>query len=221
MTHDVLIPISALEHWSYCPRQCGLIHLESVWDENVFTVRGSQAHERADQPMTRTERGVRVERALPVWSDELGLVGKCDVVEFHPPRPQRGRGGQGGEGAAIVPVEYKSGGPAQAKHAAVQLCAQALCLEEMFEIKVQEGALYFRKTQERRTVAIEDGLRRETLEAISAVRQMLAVQVLPPAVNDRRCPQCSLIDACLPSAVAGAAFAVKEPFKPRPEVELP
>ncbi len=220
MTHDVLVPISALEHWSYCPRQCGLIHLESVWDENVFTVRGSQAHERADQPMTRTERGVRVERALPVWSEELGLVGKCDVVEVtnptpNPLPPERGRG------LRIVPVEYKSGGPAHARHAAVQLCAQALCLEEMFGVPVPEGSLFFAKTKERVPVEINAALRELTLRAVQDVRAMLLATALPPPANDKRCPRCSLIDACMPGCVARAAAFTPDPFAPRAERELP
>ncbi|QYK56550.1 MAG: CRISPR-associated protein Cas4 [Fimbriimonadaceae bacterium] len=220
MTHDVLVPISALEHWSYCPRQCGLIHLESVWDENVFTVRGAHAHERADEPVGRVEKGVKVERALPIWSDELGLVGKADVVEFREPStnplPK-----EVGRGSRIVPVEYKSGGPRHERHAAIQLCAQALCLEEMFETRIEEGALYFGKTKERKTVAFDDQLRKGTLEAIGAVRRMLAGQSLPPALNDRRCPRCSLIDACLPRAVATAGALDQTPFVLRNEVELP
>lgn len=209
MTYDILVPVSALEHWSYCPRQCGLIHLESVWDENVFTIRGSQAHERADEPTSRTEKRIRVERALPIWSDEHGLIGKADVVEFHrdPPR--------------IVPVEYKVGGPRHEQHAAIQLCAQALCLEEMFETKVPEGALFFGRTRERKLIALDDALRSDTVAEIEAVRQMLASGVLPPAANNRRCPRCSLIDACLPRAVAMAPHSATCPFTPRAEIELP
>lgn len=211
----MLVSISALEHWSYCPRQCGLIHLESVWDENVFTLRGAHAHERADSPITRTEKGVRVERALPVWSDGLGLVGKCDVVEF-----QRSSSGIGGE-AEIVPVEYKSGGSAHAKHAAVQLCAQALCLEEMFGVAVPRGALFFAKTKERTTVEIDTALRESTIRAVHEVRDMLLGTILPPPVNDKRCPRCSLIDACLPGCVARASAFTLNPVNPRAETELP
>jgi CRISPR-associated exonuclease Cas4 len=90
------IMLSALQHWSYCPRQCALIHVEQAFDENVFTMRGNAAHERVDDPGFETFEGVRAERALPVWSDRLGLIGKCDVVEFHPD-------------GHIYPVEYKHG----------------------------------------------------------------------------------------------------------------
>lgn len=221
MTFDVIVPISALEHWSYCPRQCGLIHLESVWDENVFTVRGSQTHERVDSPVKRMERGVRVERALPVWSDRLGLVGKCDVVEFHPTLPDAGRWGGRSMGGRIVPVEYKSGGPNHARHAAVQLCAQALCLEEMFETEIVEGALFFAKSKARVQVEINQVLRDSTLQAITDVRMMFERSALPPPVNDRRCPRCSLIDACMPRCVARAASWIDDPFTARVEKALP
>ena len=112
------VPISALEHYSYCPRQCALIHAEQVYDENVFTLRGNRMHERADEHSTRIENGVRMERALPLWSDNLGLVGKADIVEFE------------GDGT-VRPVEYKPGARPVTIHDDIQVCAQALCLEEM------------------------------------------------------------------------------------------
>src|ERR671921_686889 len=123
LEEDIVL-ISALEHYSYCPRQCALIHVERVFDENVFTLRGRRAHERADAPNTTGENGVRIERALPLWSDELGLNGRADVVEF----PADG---------GIVPVEYKHGPRRERKHDDLQLCAQALCLEEMLGARVE------------------------------------------------------------------------------------
>lgn len=208
MMQPLLVPMSALEHWSYCPRQCGLIHLESVWDENLFTLVGTTAHERADEPTSRHERRLRIERALPVWSDQHGLIGKCDVVEFSPD-------------GKICPVEYKSGGPAHRRHAEVQLCAQALCLEEMMGATINEGALFFAKTRERTPVPLDETLRRRTVDTIAAIRSMLAGTFLPPAVNDRRCPQCSLIDACLPTAVSPRPAHLIHLFRPQPETELP
>jgi CRISPR-associated exonuclease Cas4 len=195
--------ISAIEHYSYCPRQCGLIHLERVFDENVFTLRGRRAHERAHETSSRTEDGVRVERGLPVWSDRLGLYGVADVVEFHPD-------------GSVYPVEYKLGRRRGNRHDALQLCAQALCLEEMLGVTVPRGAVYSHESRRRLAVTLDAALRAETEAAVAAIRAMLHGGALPPAVNDRRCPRCSLIDACLPATVlAGQSFAVRRLFQAR------
>ena len=195
MEDDWPVLISALEHYSYCPRQCALIHVERIFDENVFTLRGRHAHERADEAHTTLENGVRMERALPLWSNRLGLQGRGDVVEFHPD----------GE---VVPVEYKNGPRRERRHDDIQLCAQALCLEEMLGISVKTGAVYSLQTRRRREVVIEDALREETEAMIAQVR---AVQQswgpLPPALNDKRCPQCSLLDACVPATVVAGRHA--------------
>ena len=195
MDDDWPVLISALEHFSYCPRQCALIHVERIFDENVFTLRGRYAHERADDPHTTLENGVRMERALPLWSDRLGLQGRGDVVEFHP-------------GGRIIPVEYKNGPRRERRHDDVQLCAQALCLEEMLGASVHTGAVYSLQTRRRRDVPFTDTLRDETEEIIAQVR---AVQQsrgpLPPALNDARCPRCSLLDACVPATVVAARHA--------------
>lgn len=195
MEDDWPVLISALEHYSYCPRQCALIHAERIFDENVFTLRGRHAHERADEAHTTLENGVRMERALPLWSNRLGLQGRGDVVEFHPD----------GE---VVPVEYKNGPRRERRHDDIQLCAQALCLEEMLGISVKTGAVYSLQTRRRREVVIEDALREETEAMIAQVR---AVQQswgpLPPALNDKRCPQCSLLDACVPATVVAGRHA--------------
>ncbi|MFN3651620.1 MAG: CRISPR-associated protein Cas4 [Armatimonadota bacterium] len=189
---DDLVMISALEHYSYCPRQCGLIHVEQVFDENVFTLRGRRAHERAHEAVSRMEDGVRVERGLPLWSDRLGLVGVADVVELRPD-------------GTVYPVEYKHGARRQTRHDALQLCAQALCLEEMLRVPVPLGAIFSHGSRRRRELALTPELRAETEQAVRDVRAMLRRGALPPAVNDARCPSCSLIDACLPEALAAAA----------------
>jgi CRISPR-associated exonuclease Cas4 len=187
------IMISALEHWSYCPRQCGLIHLENIWDENTFTLRGRQGHERADDPnQSETDDGIRIERALPLFSDTLGLVGRADAVEFHAPNK-------------IVPVEYKLGTRRLTQHHDIQLCAQALCLEEMFQTPVQNGAIYSLTQRRRRDVTFTQELRQATRDAIEAVHHLLQeAKTLPPAFNDARCRHCSLLDACLPASVVAA-----------------
>lgn len=186
---DAWVPISALEHYSYCPRQCALIHREQTFDENLFTLRGRAVHERVDEGAGGTpEAGVRVERSVPLWSARLGLVGRADVVEF------RGR--------APYPVEYKSGRPVRVRHAALQLCAQALCLEEMLGVQIPAGALYFAAARRRRDVAFTPELRAAVASAVQAVREILAAERLPPPVADARCPPCSLIDACYPFVLA-------------------
>jgi CRISPR-associated exonuclease Cas4 len=186
-----LIPVSALQHWSYCPRQCALIHLDQVWDENLYTLRGRHAHQKVDVPDGELRDGVRVERALPIWSDRLGLIGKADVVEYH--------------GDAPYPVEYKHGSRRHHEHDDLQLCAQALCLEEMAGRPVPRGAIYHHGSRRRREVAFDAGLRARTEDAIRQVRAMLRSRQLPPPVNDARCDNCSLRDSCMPGVVADAA----------------
>lgn len=182
-----LIMLSALEHYSYCPRQCALIHMEQSFDENVFTLRGRAVHEQVDQPEWTVEKGVRVERALPLWSNRLGLVGKADVVEFH--------------GNIPYPVEYKHGPHRQKEHDDLQLCAQAMCLEEMTGQTVPKGAIFHHSSRRRREVEFTPVLRQKVEQYVTEIRAMLTNRVLPPAVNDARCKHCSLQKACLPSLV--------------------
>ena len=188
---SVSVPISAIEHWSYCPRQCALIHIEQTYEENLYTLVGKLSHERVDLPATRAERGVTVVRGMDVWSDSLRVHGRADVVEFGP-------------SGVPFPIEYKSG-RTPSRHARLQLVAQALCLEEMFQVPVPDGAIYTVATRRRHAVSIDDQLRQTTLAAIRAVRVMLTADVLPAAVADERCPKCSLVHACLPSVLASPA----------------
>ena len=190
---DILEPILILEHYSYCPRQCGLIHLEQVFDENVHTLRGQAEHARVDQPGVQTAKGLRVERALPLWHDELGLVGKSDVVEFLP-------------GGVPYPVEYKHGSRHKAADIAacddIQLAAQAMCLEAMMGKVVHEGAIFYATSKRRRVVPITPELRLGVAQTAQAIRQMFATARLPPPlVADqaaKRCKACSLLERCQP-----------------------
>lgn len=184
-----IVPISALEHYAYCPRQCALIHLEQTFEENVYTLRGYALHERVDEMHTELEDGVRYEYALPLWSVRLGLIGRADVVEFLP------------DGTPF-PIEYKSGKRRVKYHDDVQLCAQALCLEEMLGIAVPKGAIYYHSSRRRREVMFTEQLRALTLQLIEATRQMLIAGITPPPVNDARCPDCSLIQLCMPDLIA-------------------
>lgn len=192
MEADDPIMLSALQHWSYCPRQCALIHLEQAFDENVHTMRGNAAHERVDTAGYETFEGTKSERALPVWSERLCLTGKCDVVEFHPD----GR---------IYPVEYKHGKKRLQTHDDLQLAAQAMCLEEMFGKPVTAGATYHHSSRRRREVKITPELRRQVEDAITAIRAMLVSGKLPPPTNDARCKECSLNDICQPQAITKTA----------------
>lgn len=182
---DVLL--SSLEHFSYCPRQCGLIHIEQSYAENRFTIRGSHAHERVDSGEMTTAEGVKVWRSIPLWSEKLGLRGKADVVEIQDGVP--------------YPVEYKVG-KRYSEHAALQLCAEAFCLEEMLGVSIPSGALYSHAERRREEVQFDASLRNRTMAVIERIRTMLHAQSLPKAVNDARCRNCSLLDVCLPDVVA-------------------
>jgi len=181
------IMISALEHWSYCPRQCALIHVEQTFDENLYTLRGKAVHKRVDEPVLEEQAGIRIERALPLWSKAVGLIGKADVVEFH--------------GETPYPVEYKHGPHRAQEHDDLQLCAQALCLEEMTGQSVPRGAIYHHSSRKRREVVFTPGLRARVVEIAGAIRAMLQAKRLPPPVNDHRCTHCSLQESCMPAVI--------------------
>ena len=185
---DDYVLLSMLEHYSYCPRQCALIHREQTYDENVYTLRGNAVHERVDQAGIATVAGVRTEYAVPLWSEALRLLGKADLVEFH--------------GATPYPVEYKHGPTRRSDHADLQLCGQAVCLEEMLSIEVPAGAVYHFSSRQRREVEFTTSLREQMKATVSAIRQMMGKPTLPPAVADARCKNCSLIESCLPFVVS-------------------
>lgn len=189
---DETVALSALQHWIYCPRQCGLIHLEQGFEENIHTARGQAVHRLVDTPGYEIKAGVRVERALPVWSDRHQLAGKADLVEFHPD-------------GTIYPVEFKHGAKRQKLHDDIQLAAQAMCLEEMLNRPVTKGAIFHATSHRRREVTVTPELRRWVIETTAAIRAMLAAGKLPPPVNDARCRECSLKDICQPEALADRA----------------
>lgn len=186
------IPISALQHYAYCPRQCALIHVEQAFEDNLYTARGQAVHRLVDNPGYEIKSGVKVERALPLWSDRLGLIGKADLVEFHPDD-------------SVFPVEFKHGRKREKIHDDIQLAAQALCLEEMLRVTIPAGAIYHASSRRRREVAINVALRDATESTVASVRRMIDQRVLPPPVNDERCRACSLKDICQPVAFADAA----------------
>ncbi|MDQ6960967.1 MAG: CRISPR-associated protein Cas4 [Mariprofundaceae bacterium] len=179
------ISISALQHYIYCPRQCALIHVAQAWSENLHTQKGQREHERVDVAEYEMKDGVRIERALPVWSDSLAITGKCDVVEFHPKN-------------MVFPVEYKHGPRKAGLHDDVQLCAQALCLEEMLDCSISIGAIYHVKSRRRREVQLDHGLRQTTLETVAAVHNMVKKQRVILSPYGKHCKQCSLLEMCMP-----------------------
>lgn len=195
MDDDDLIPLSALQHYLYCPRQCALIHVERLWAENRQTAEGRILHERADQPLIEQRHGVRTITAMPLSAPDLGITGVADVVELH----------AGEEGETPYPVEYKRGRPKAHRADEVQLCAQGLCLEAMFGQPVPEGALFYGSTRRRCVVRFDAALRGLTQEVIRATREMFAAGRTPLATYEaRRCDACSLLDLCQPRLLARA-----------------
>ena len=189
-----LIQLSALQHYLFCPRQCALIHVEQIWEESGLTAEGRLLHERVDEGGAEKRRDVKRVFGLPIRCLRLGLVGKADVVEFH--RQPDG-------GWLPYPVEHKRGRRKKEDWDRVQLCAQALCLEEMLGVSVPEGALFYGKEQRREVVEIGDALRRETEEVAAAVHRMLASGQTPPPEYAAKCDSCSLVDVCLPRNLGG------------------
>lgn len=181
--------ISALNQYQFCPRRCALMHIEGIWRDNEHTLAGTLLHDHADLPGYETEAGVTVLRALPLTCARYGIAGKADIVELRDGQP--------------VPVEYKKGKRRRFDNDDVQLCAQALCLEEMFACEVPVGYIYHAASKRRREVLLDWRLRTETVRVIEAVRQMLAQGITPPAELKPRCDGCSLRGVCLPEISGG------------------
>ena len=192
------IPISALQHWLFCPRQCALIHLEQSWAENRYTAEGRVLHERAHGGSPESRRILRISRGMPVVSHRLGLIGQCDVVELH--YTSKGLKNQRAPDR-IIPVEYKRGRPKAHRSDEVQLCGQALCLEEMFDCPIESGFLFYGKEQRRTPVSIDEKLRRLTLGIISEIGVVFETLATPRAIySKQKCSRCSLFDICQPRA---------------------
>jgi len=182
------IMLSALQHYAYCPRQFALIHVEQVWAENYFTAHGNALHERVDSCDPEQRGNTRYERGVAVNSHQLRITGKLDLLEIEGKPPTK-----------YFPVEYKRGKPKLEDWDKIQLCAQALCLEEMREISVEEGALWYWKVRKREPVLIDERLRSVTLAAIEGAHEILLSGKTPaPTDNKKRCRACSLVDLCEP-----------------------
>lgn len=191
-SEDDLLPISALQHLIFCERQCALIHIEQMWDENLFTAQGRIMHERVHQENAERRRDIRVEYGMPLRSLRLGMIGKADVVEFH--RLESGAW-------QPFPVEYKRGRKKSDNRDNVQLCAQALCLEEMLNVKIPQGAIYYGKEHRRTEVQFDDDLRQETEKTAIRLHKLIAAGRTPPPVYEEKCDSCSLLNLCLPKSI--------------------
>jgi CRISPR-associated exonuclease Cas4 len=220
---DELLSISGLQHLMFCERQWGLIHIEQQWEENRLTMEGRVLHERVDEAGPETRKDLRIARGLPLRSLRLGLVGRADVVEFHriadsatayaearaddvtvaTAVPLQGHRGLW----RVYPVEYKRGKPKSQPVDEVQLCAQALCLEEMLNVQVTDGALFYGQPRRRLDVPFTPDLRAQT-EALAARMRELFESGVTPAVYEKRCLNCSLIGQCLPKT-AGASKSAR------------
>ncbi|MEM0930067.1 MAG: CRISPR-associated protein Cas4 [Pseudomonadota bacterium] len=194
------LPLSALQHYLYCPRQCALIHVECQWAESEATAEGRLLHERVDKPRGEKRSGVRLVSALPVRSEILGAFGVCDVVEYREGKP--------------YPVEYKRGKPKAHRADEVQLCAQAICLEEMHGVELSEGAIFYGKTRRRLTVVFDNELRQLTESTARLARSMVLGGVTPPPEYEpSKCGNCSLLQICRPQATTAAASWLDKELK--------
>ena len=213
-TEDDLLPISALQHLAFCERQCALIHVEGQWEQNRLTVEGGHLHDRAHEPDVEMRGDVRLCRGLNLHCFRLGLVGQADMVEFHRVEP----GSEVEPFAAVppgvilvglsgrwqpYPVEYKRGKPKPDICDEVQLCAQALCLEEMLQTSVPWGALYYGQPHRRQEIALDASLRAETERLAVRLREMVMDGETPPAYYEKKCRNCSLLDVCMPERADG------------------
>ena len=186
---DDLIFLSALNHYLYCPRRCALIHIEQLWDENLFTAEGRIMHDKVDTVNRESRGNIRIEYGVPMRSLRLGLIGKADVVEFH----------RMDDGTWMpFPVEYKRGKPKMDDCDKVQLCAQAICLEEMLNVEIKKGALYYGRTRRREDVVFDEKLRRETENAARKVHDLIESGTTPKPEYSKKCKKCSLYELCMP-----------------------
>lgn len=200
------LAISAIQHFAYCPRQFALIHLEQAWADNRYTAEGLLLHRRVDEGEPEQRGNLRYERAVLITSQQLGLNGKMDLLEidtsYNPPK--------------LTPVEYKRGKPKVQDWDRLQLCAQALCLEEMRNLDITAGALWYWQTRHREVVTFSDELRQATVDAIRGAQELLVNGQTPaPTSHIKRCKACSLIDQCQPEVVRSdrSTFYVQELFK--------
>ena len=197
----LLVPLSALQHFLYCDRQAALIHLEQVWADNALTVEGTHLHENVDSLVSENRRDLLVRRGMRIRSERLAVTGKADVVEFRAATDGLRQGvvlpGFQGEWY-VVPVEYKRGKPKPYRADEVQLCAQAMCLEEMFSTLVPNGQMFYGQMRRRHDVAMNDELRELTISTARSLHRMIKRGKVPIRMRKVKCRDCSLVEVCLP-----------------------
>lgn len=198
-----LLPLSALQHFLFCERQCALIHVEQVWSDNQFTAEGNVLHERTHEGPDESRPGIRITRGMPVRSFELGLSGQCDVVEFHSSSTHASHISESVSRSfdEVIPVEYKRGKPKAHAADEVQLCAQALCLEEMLGRPIERGMLYYGKCRRRTDVIFDPALRELTRETARRLHELFDSRRTPLAQREKKCETCSLLEICMPDAL--------------------
>ena len=220
-TEENSVPLSALQHFVFCPRQCALIHIEQEWEENVLTARGRLEHERTDGGYREFRRGKRQISGLYVQSEKLKLHGRIDVLELEGINPA-GKDNLPSfqlKGTwRVYPVEFKHGQPKESDCDRVQLCAQVLCLEEMLEIEIPQASLFYQRIRRREDVMIDQELRDRTRNAINDLHVLFQNGKTPAPVNDKRCRSCSLNTVCMPKKMSGKSAryrqALYEPQEP-------
>ena len=191
-SEDELLPLSALQHLMFCERQCALIHIEQIWSENRLTVEGRNLHSKVHEAGDESRGDVRIVRGLRLRSLRLGLVGQADVVEYH----------KQGDQWVPFPVEYKRGKPKPEPCDEIQLCAQAICLEEMAGARIPEGAIFYGQPRRRHPVSFDDRLRALTESAAQRLHELIDNGRTPPASFEKKCESCSLLNLCV-SKMAG------------------
>ena len=195
-----VVPISALQHFAFCPRQYALIHLEQQWNENHLTAEGRVLHERVDRPEHESRHGIRMEYAVDIKSSRLGLIGKADCVVY--------------EGGRVRPLEFKRGRPKPNHCDWIQLCAQALCLEEMMGIEITDGEIFYGQPRRRQQVYFDDSLRMEMEQVVNAVHRLFESGITPHAVyNAKKCGSCSLFEICMPRKHRSVNSYIQESLK--------
>ncbi len=206
---DDFLPISALQHLVFCPRQCALIYIERQWDENILTAQGRLEHQRVDEGYKEFRRGKRQISSLVVRSERLRLQGVADVLELEliDLKAESNLDVLGLKGEwRIQPVEFKHGEPKQINCDRVQVCAQALCLEEMFGVTIEAASLFYHRIRRREEVVLDDALRQQTEEAAVELHRLFQEGVTPPPVYGRRCRSCSLEDLCMPRSLGSTHY---------------
>lgn len=201
-SEDDLLPLSGLQHLAFCERQWALIHIEQIWTENHLTAEGRELHDRAHEAGSESRPGIRIARGLRLRSLRLGIAGEADVVEFRAAATGAELPGETGLWQAF-PVEYKRGRPKPDDCDRAQLCAQALCLEEMFAAAVPDGALYYGTPRRRQDVAFSGALRAETESLAKRMQELYGARITPRAAYGPKCEKCSLLASCMPKTLTG------------------